>query len=196
MQKFTQRIAEAILPLLGFYYWDWSWYFILLFYILDVIAKETILHLQANKIYKTQGGESNHITWKKLGVKSVGIGLFTFVLLHVLQYWRSPDVSLMNEIGLFLSHKEMGIAQGLILLPLIILNVWMQYKQNFLKMNQHLKTRMTAMWQEHVNYRLFVMTVVAIGLGVATVFGIKDYILLWGAVLVPFIYFQFFRKAV
>jgi hypothetical protein len=194
MQKLTQRLAEAILPLLGFYSWNWTWYFILLFYILDVAAKEITLHLQANKIYKTQGGEKNHETWKSVGIKSAMIAVFTLFLLHVLQYWKYPEFSFTNEIESFLGHKEIGIPQGLILLPLIFLNVWMHYKQNFLKTNQYVKMRMNAMWQEHLNYRLFVLTFAAIGLGIGTVFGIKDYVLLWAAVLLPFIYWQFFRK--
>jgi len=161
MQKFTQLFAEAILPILGFYYWDWSWYFILLFYILDVFAKELILNLQANRIYNTQGGDETLLTWKKSTVKSVLLGLSVLTLLHLLQYIRLPDFSVSNEIVNFFYHKEMGLPQGIILIPLIFVNVWMQYKMNFLKLNLHLKMKMSQMWSEHIHYRLFVLGIVS-----------------------------------
>ncbi|MGJ8660903.1 MAG: hypothetical protein ACSHXL_02600 [Bacteroidota bacterium] len=195
MQKYSQLIAEAIFPILGFYFWDWSWYFILLFYILDVIAKELILHLQSNKIYNTQGGDNNAVTWKRLGLKSIILSILTLIILHVLQYSRQEDFSVVKEVSAFLGHKEMGIAQGFILVPLIFLNVWMQYKQGFLKTNQQVKTRMSQMWEEHVQYRFFILKIAAIGLGVSTVLGTNDQILLWSAVLLPFLYFRFIRKS-
>jgi hypothetical protein len=194
MQKFTQLIAEAILPVLGFYYWNWSWYFILLFYILDVAAKEVILNLQANKIYKTQGGDQIRKTWKKSSGQSVLLGAAVLIMLHVLQFLRVPNFSISKETISFLGHEEMGIAQGIILVPLIVLNVWMQYKMNFLKMNRHFKTKMAVMWVEHLHYRFYVGSVVALGVFVATIFGLNDAALLWSAVLLPFIYVQFFKK--
>lgn len=194
MQKFTQLFAEAILPILGFYYWGWNWYFILLFYILDVLAREFIINLQANKIYNTQGGKDTLLIWKKSTIKSILIGLITLALLHFLQYLSYPNFSISKEAISFFNHKEMGIPQGIILIPLIFINVWMQYKMNFLKLNLHLKQKMSQMWAEHIHYRFFVLGIAALGLGITTVFGLKDVVLLWSAVLLPFIYLQFFKK--
>jgi hypothetical protein len=194
MQKVTPLIAEAILPILGFYYWDWSWYFILLFYIFDVIAKEVIVNLQANKIYKTQGGKDTLKIWKRSVLTSVVMGFIVFILLHILQYLRYPSFSVAEEITAFLGYEEMGLPQGLILLPLIGLNVWMQYKMNFLKLNLHLKMKMSEMWSQHIHYRLFILSIVALGVSIATIFELKDFVLLWSAVILPFIYVQFLKK--
>jgi hypothetical protein len=93
-----------------------------------------------------------------------------------------------------LGYEEMGLPQGLILLPLIGLNVWMQYKMNFLKLNLHLKMKMSEMWSQHIHYRLFILSIVALGVSIATIFELKDFVLLWSAVILPFIYVQFLKK--
>ena len=48
--KYIQLVGDAIIPILGFFFWDWNLYFILLFYFLDMLTKEVLLHLKSNKI--------------------------------------------------------------------------------------------------------------------------------------------------
>ncbi len=196
MKRNSQIIAEGLFPLLGFYFWDWSWYFILLFYILDVFAKEVILHLQSRKIYQTQGGEITVKTWKNLGFKSLIANTLTLALLHIMQFMKQSDFSLFQEFSAFMNHEEWGVKQGLILVPLVFLNVWMQYKLGFLKPKQHLTTKMSQMWQTHVQYRFFIMSLAAIALGISALFVMGDQILLWGAVLAPVVYLKLIKKSV
>jgi hypothetical protein len=194
MQKFSQAIAEAILPILGFYYWDWSWYFIFLFYSLDVIAKEVIINLQSQKIYQTQGGQENLHFWKKSAIKSGIMGVGLLWLFHFLEFLRNPTFSIGEEVTAFFFHKEMGIPQGYLLLPLILLNVWMQYKLQFLKQGMHLRMKMSQLWNDQLRYRFLVIGIVALGLGLHSFIQIKDAVLLWTAVILPFLYAQFFQN--
>lgn len=196
MQNLIQKFGEAILPLVGFYYWNWDWYFILIFYILDVFAKEIIINLQANKIYQTQGGTETYLIWKKSAVISLFIGMATLILVHLIQLTSSINFSISKEILNFFYHKEMGLPQGIILIPFIFLNVWLQYKLNFLKLNMQLKMKTSLMWQRHINYRLFILVWVVITLGLALFLNLKDSVFLWGSILLPIVYQKFFNKEV
>ena len=53
--KLIQTLGELLIPLLGYFFWNWSFYFIALFYFLDLLASTCILPLKINKIegYKT-----------------------------------------------------------------------------------------------------------------------------------------------
>jgi hypothetical protein len=193
MQKYSQYLAEAIIPLLGFYSWNWSWNFILLFYLLDGLAKEIVLHLKSNKIYETQGGENSKITWKKSGVMSGAIALFVTVILHFMVYISNPEVNFFEEFIRFLSYKEMGLAQGWVLLPLIALNVWMQFKFTFLKFGLHTKIQLSLLWKEHLRYRYFYLFAVIIGLGLHAVVHFNDFVFVWVSVGLPLIYVAVFK---
>ncbi len=193
MQKLAQNSLEAIIPILGFYYWDWSWYFILLFYILDGLAKEIILHLKSQKVYATQGGESAVRFWQRSGIKSAFIVSITTVILHFMYYINHANVDFLSEVIGFLSYKEMGLAQGWVLVPLIGLNVWMQYKFNFLKIGLHTKTKMSSLWGEHLRIRILYLIVVIIGLGIHSVFHLADFVFVWASVALPFL-FEFLIK--
>ena len=48
--KYVQLFTEALIPLLGFFMWDWGLYFILLFYFIDITTDEVFSHLKSKKI--------------------------------------------------------------------------------------------------------------------------------------------------
>lgn len=196
MQKYSQSIAEGIFPLLGFFYWDWSWYFILLFYILDGLAKEILLNFQSAKIYKTQGGEQSKSIWIKASFKSLAIHLFVLVLLHLMQINLQPNFSFSTELKGFLGHKELGVAQGYILIPFVALSVWLNYKMKFIKLNEHLKLKISHLWNEHLHYRCFVLAVVGIGFPITFWMGRNELVWVLSAVALPFIYQRFAKKSI
>lgn len=191
MQKYSQHIAEALIPLLGFYFWNWNWYFILLFYVLDGLAREIVLHLKSKKIFATQGGNSARDVWVKFGVKSAVMALVVAFVLHFMYFINHPQVDFGQEFTLFLSYTEMGIAQGWVLLPLIALNVWTQYKFTFLKLGLHTKISLSQLWKAHLNQRSFYLSTVIIGLGIHVVFHLNDVFFLWASVLLPVLYVRF-----
>ena len=59
--KIIQVAADAAIPLMGFFLWDWSLYFILLFYLLDLLASEIIAHLSARKIREYNGQKKREL---------------------------------------------------------------------------------------------------------------------------------------
>lgn len=186
MQKYSQNIAEAIIPLLGFYYWGWSWYFILLFLILDAIAKVFILHLKSRKIYATQGGEKSKSVWIKSGVFSLGVDFTIQALLHLMYSFNHENFNVGKEIIDFLSYEELGLAQGWIFVPLIVLNVWMQYKFTFLKLKQHTKTQISGLWKEYLMHRYIVLGIVILGCAIHFFVSLNDVVFVWVSALLPF----------
>ncbi len=187
MQAYSQYIGEALIPLLGFYYWDWSWYFILLFYILDGLAKATVLHLKSNKILQTQGGKSARSVWKKYGILVMAMDLVVLVALHFMYIQNHPEFQFTPEIRSFLQHKEMGVAQGWILVPVVVLGVWLQYQFTFLKLKLHTKIQMSVLWKEHFRQRFIVLSAVLFGGIVHFFVQLPDVVFLWAAVALPFL---------
>lgn len=186
MQKYSQNIAEAIIPLLGFYYWGWSWYFILLFLILDAIAKVFILHLKSRKIYATQGGEKSKSVWIKSGVFSLGVDFTILALLHLMYSFNHENFNVGKEIIDFLSYEELGLAQGWIFVPLVVLNVWMQYKFTFLKLEQHTKIQISGLWKEYLMHRYIVLGIVILGCAIHFFVSLNDVVFVWVSALLPF----------
>ncbi len=194
MKNYSAYIGEALIPLLGFYYWNWSWYFILLFYILDAMAKVVVLHLKSNKILQTQGGETARFVWKRSGSITAAVDLVVVTLLHVMYMLNHPDFQLGKEIIAFLSHKEMGLAQGWFLIPVIVLGVWLQYQFTFLKLKMHTKTQMSVLWKEHLQFRSVVLGTVVLGSIIHYFFSLNDAVFVWGSVLLPFLSTYIFSR--
>jgi len=133
--KLIQAIGEAIIPLLGFFYFEWNLYFILLFYFIDLVTTEVFLHLKINQILKFQSVKSYSKKWK---VNTL-INSFSVVLImigtHFVVQLLYPGISFKQEFVDFIMYEEAGIPipQGFILLPIVVFGNYQQYKTMFLR---------------------------------------------------------------
>jgi len=75
--KYLLLVSDALIPLLGLFVWNWSLYFILLFYLLDLLAREVLTHVKTKGIYKAQGLQKKQ-KWVRNGLLS-GILFLTVV---------------------------------------------------------------------------------------------------------------------
>ncbi|GAA0874231.1 hypothetical protein GCM10009118_06390 [Wandonia haliotis] len=131
-QIIIQAVGELFIPILGFYWWEWDLHFILLFYYLDVLASLVLFIVKAGKV-------NTYRTGKQLTIQNyrpyltnyffVLVGLIGFEMGTLLVY---KDMNLMASLLDFLTYKELGIPQGIILLPLIVLMNYQNYKLTFL----------------------------------------------------------------
>jgi hypothetical protein len=185
VRDLQKAIFEGIIPLLGFYYWEWSFYFILLFYVIDWIAKEVLVNFQAKAIYKTQGGEKSTQVWKRAAVSGLIYLIATIFNWQVIQLMRDAEFDFSERIWAFLSYMDMGIAQGLVLVPLIALSVWLTYKMEFIKLGMNHKTTMSALWLAHntAAKKLLIFSTMMVMLHLLWV--PNETFLVWGAVLLP-----------
>lgn len=132
-QRIILAFGDLIIPILGYYWWNWDLHFIFLFYYLDVLSSVVTNGLKLNKISLFRTGKSQaavHIRQLVSWYVFVLIGLAAFEVGMLFLY---PDLNLMGSLIYFLKYEEMGIPQGAILLPLIFLMNYQQYQLTFIK---------------------------------------------------------------
>jgi hypothetical protein len=133
--KFIQAIGEAVIPLLGFFYFGWNLYFILLFYFIDLVTTEIFLHLKVNKILKFQSVRSYPKKWKLNTLINTLLVIIILAGAHFVIALLYPDISFQQEFVDFVMYEEAGIPipQGFILLPIVVFGNYQQYKTMFLR---------------------------------------------------------------
>lgn len=133
-QQLIQAIGELVIPLLGFFWLGWDLYFILLFYLLDLIATEVFYQLKLSRIHNFQQSKTSFLAQ----YSTIGLVVVIVVLSHVMLHKVYSDLVFQDAFIDFLAYEEDGIpiAQGYLLLPLIIFGNYQQYKMFFLLPNR------------------------------------------------------------
>lgn len=149
---YIQLIGDALIPLLGFFLWDWSLYFILLFYLLDLLASEVIILLKTKKAL----GQDNSVQRPFL-LYSLLIFLFNIMAFHIGVFMMNPDVDFKKEIVDFIMYEEMGIPQGLVLIPLIGFIAYQQYQMEYVRTGAFVKAVRSKLWARHLVDRLNIL---------------------------------------
>lgn len=149
---YIQLIGDALIPLLGFFLWDWSLYFILLFYLLDLFASEVII------LFKTKRAQGLSTEIKRpFRVYSWVLFLFNVITFHVGIFLMHPDVNFQTEFVEFIMYEEMGIPQGLILIPLIGFIAYQQYQMEFIRTGLFTQAIAPKLWARHLIDRLNIL---------------------------------------
>jgi hypothetical protein len=107
--------GDALLPLVGFFFWDWGFYFITLFFLFDLGIRTLFLNKKIALL-------PSIVLPKGFFLKGIGLVILEVSLLHLLVYFSINPISFTAEIWAFLSYEELGIAQGILLIPLLFLN--------------------------------------------------------------------------
>ena len=178
--KITQLLGDLAIPLIGYYFWGWNMLFILFFYILDVGVSSAFTFVKTKSINKFH--QTNYYPWKHILFILLGYFL-TFYLVYFLILNISPKVNISKEIIRFLMMKEMGLPQGILLLPLLIAGGYMQYKISFLITRSFETTPIDALWHEHVKVFLLIVGAIALLLGLSNWVVFPAWVYVWGMVL-------------
>ncbi|MBL1278987.1 MAG: hypothetical protein COA33_001850 [Fluviicola sp.] len=187
-QRFIQVILEGFIPLLGFFFWNWSLYFILLFYFIDMIANEGIMHLKSKKTQSFQQKAKNKQNWIKKGVISSVLLIFSIVLIHFSMFFIVPEIKFYQEFLAFLNYEEMGIKQGYILIPLVVLLSYQQYKMTFLMRAKFRTTEMTQLWKTHIQAIIAIIAFGGLCLGIAQLILLPELVYVLGIILFSSLY--------
>ena len=153
MKPQLKFIADTLIPLLGFFFWNWTVHFVLLFFVLDLFAKEILFHLKTFKILKTQGSSdpSKVLKTRVLSILTLlGIGIMSEILAMLIV----PNYSFTQELYDFWMLEDTGFPQGYFLIPLIGFMVYMDYKLSFVKLKMHLKMSLQTFSKEHLSTNL------------------------------------------
>lgn len=107
--------GDAALPLLGFLFWDWGFYFIVLFFVFDNVIRSIFLNKRVKNL------PSMNVN-RRFALKGISITFLELCLLHLLVFLTLAPIEFFQEIWAFLSYEELGIAQGVLLIPLLVFN--------------------------------------------------------------------------
>lgn len=175
--KYVQLVGDAVIPLLGFFLWNWSLYFILLFYIIDLLLAEVVMHLKTKKTLQQRTSE-NHSLWIKQGFLSTLLFGVNFILIHFAIQALHPSIDFQKEAFEFWSYKDMGIEQGYILLPLLILVAYQKYKMEFLMPALYNTIDLKALWKEHQKANIILLAFIGLALGIFSFITPPEWILI------------------
>ena len=132
--KIIQVLTEAALPILGFLFWKWTFYYILLFYLLDFFAASILTIFKIKKINSFQLESKKEIenfkiiNWVFPVIVNIGILFCVYFLLSNL----NPTFDIYKETVNFVMLEDMGMAQGIFLIPLVFYASYLNYKMQFL----------------------------------------------------------------
>lgn len=190
--KYVQLFGDALIPLLGFFFWDWNLYFILLFYGLDLIANEIIVHLKSRKIVLFQVEEKTSF-WLKSGIFSFLTLICIGFTAHLVIMNFHPNISFQQEIIDFWTYEELGIQQGYVLIPLIALTAYQQFNLFFIRTQAFRKVGLNFVWKNHLIALLVILAICGIFLGLSQFIVITDVVIVLGIVVLSSVY-SLFRK--
>lgn len=148
-QKYIQLFADALLPLLGFFFWHWNLYFIVLFYLIDALGAMVFTHIEANNIQTIQ--KNGNQAWLIFGGISTTLFFIVLVVIHLLMLKIQPEIQFKNELIAFWQYEDMGFAQGYLLIPLLVFAGYQRYKMEFLIPKMAERIQMKTHWKKQVN---------------------------------------------
>ncbi len=188
--KIIQVAGDALIPLAGYFWWEWNLYYILLFYLLDYISNEIFLHVKSKKIQSSQNTPPE--IWVKNAIISSFLLLFSVLCVHFAMLRISPGIQFTDELLHFWKYKDLGIEQGYLLVPLIFLVGFQRYKMEFVGTAQFNTVKMKELWKQHiiVHFAILAFSCTVIGLSAFTVFPEIVYI---SALIVASSIFQLLR---
>ena len=188
--KLIQAIADAAIPLLGYFLWEWNLYFILLFYILDLVASEIMAHLSTRKIREYLGQHDIDI---KRPIFSFFLLLLLCLLLHVFAGFALPGIDFKKEALAFWFYEDMGIPQGYVFVPLILFVAIQRYRMEFLMRGKFRTMTLSAFWQQH--FRVYFMLIGGVGmlLGIAQLIVLPELVYVLTAVGATTTYTLYFK---
>ena len=126
-------IGDVALPLAGFFFWDWGFYFIALFFLFDISFRSVFLNKRV-KLLPSMVFENRFV------LKGVLLTVFEILALHILVILSISSIDFVSEFWSFLMYQEIGVAQGVVLLPLLILNEFMRIRnEQKMKVPQHVR---------------------------------------------------------
>ncbi len=162
---YIQWIGDLIIPVLGFIFWDWSLYFILLFILLDMITKEVIMHAKAYHVLKLLPDAK--LQWLKKSVLNTVFFVSFLLLVHVAVMQVFPTLVFTAEWWRFWTYEDLGIQQGYVLFPLLAVSGYMQFKQSFVLTNMATKLTMSELWIPQIKLNVWRVVAASTWIGLA-----------------------------
>ncbi len=185
-QEYIQLVGDAIIPLAGAFFFDWSLYFILIFYCLDILAQEVILHLKSKKTVEFLG--KNKKVWSSHGLKSGLLLLVALVLIHFAVFFIEPGIDFKRQLYEFIMYEELGIPQGVILVPLIAFSAYQLYRMNFLMPARFRTISIERIWRPRFNALVVIIGFSGLVIGISQFIIFSEVVYVLSIVTISFFY--------
>jgi len=186
--KYIQLAAEALIPLLGFFLWGWSLYFIILFYFIDMAVDEGMMHAKSNKIVKHIGKKEENKRWMGYGALSAIILFVAVAVIHVALYFIFEGIDFKEEAIAFWEYEELGLKQGYLLVPLVLFVGYQQYKMEFLMLAKYRNMTLSHLWRRHIQALFVVVGFAGFCAGLTQFIVLPDIVYVLGIVFCTVLY--------
>lgn len=161
--KMIQALSELAIPLLGYFWWDWNLYFILLFYVLDLLVSSGFSFVRERKILQYRQ-QATPFPTPQLLLTLFLLALIVFIALQAF-FQLIPAFDPLAETWKFLAYKELGIPQGILLVPLVVYAGYVQYRMHFLLPAKYNTQTIRQVRKTHFNTLLLALAAAALWLG-------------------------------
>lgn len=190
--KLIQVLGELLIPLLGYFFWNWNFYFIGLFYFLDLLANTVLLFFKLKKITGFEKLKSKIILHFVLYFLSLGV---LFILGVLLTKQIIPNFDLEKQSIDFIMLKDMGLPQGIFLLPLVAYAAYMQYKMEFLMPKKYLHVSADSLLKKHFMGMVICIGLLGLSFGISTFIVIPEMVAVLVMIVLTAAYSYWMRRA-
>lgn len=189
--RYVQVVGDAAIPLVGFFFWNWTLYFTLLFYLLDFLFNEVFMHVKSARIVKEK--KLGLKEWMRYGLASFLLFFGSIVLIHITMQSVETTIDFQKELIKFWNYQDMGIKQGYVLIPLLFFVGYQRYKMEFLATGKFRSLALPSMWFNHFKSQWLILASSGIVLGLSQFVVFQHIIYILGIVFCTSLY-QVFRN--
>jgi hypothetical protein len=163
--RIFQLFAEAVIPLYGIFFAHWTFSFLVYFYLIDLISYTIVGLFKIRKTKQFQNIKETRQDYFKIVLLSLIVCVVALLLRSIME-----PTTISASFKTFFFTKEMSIPQGFLLIPLLFLSAWQQYKMMFVKMRLYETTNVSVLSKEMmVNFSL-VLSFLAIAIAFRSMF--------------------------
>ena len=162
------------------------------------------MHFKSNRIVKFQSeiGLKNTSSKNELKFRFLSsiLLIFSLFVIHFTLVVKDAEFNLLKELIDFWNYKDMGFAQGYILIPLVIVMGFMQYKNEFILPKLYENQSLEFIWKKHIKALIVLLSFSSLTFGILQFIKINDLILVIGVIGISSAYqfleirSQFLRK--
>ena len=114
-------LGDVAIPVVGFLFWDWGFYFIALFFLFDLLFRTLFLKKRVSAL-------PDFSRRNKFLFKGFLYPFIEFVLIHCIVVVSFSSLSIGDAFIDFLTYEDLGIQQGIVIIPLLLLNEIMKIR--------------------------------------------------------------------
>ncbi len=114
-------LGDVAIPLVGFLFWGWGFYFIALFFLFDLLFRTLFLKKRVSTL-------PDFSQRNKFLFKGFLYPFIEFVLIHCIVVVSFASMSIGDAFVDFLTYEDLGIQQGIVIIPLLFLNEVMKIR--------------------------------------------------------------------